>query len=229
MEMLPGAKIFDKDTTLLETSDWDGYFNINLLEDSDTLIIAYIGMESSKISIPKRCENLEIILLEDGTYDFMSSNKIDRLRRKRFDRLPELHSKAFQNGLFKTEAPCFKREFDPYKPDLDRIGEELKEFRRTNKNEFKGLNKGDIVKVPFGLDTSEKRIGTYYSPCKNCTEEDYDYVIIGEVLKKHRRKLTLDIKITRMQPFDSLKYRGRILNVGSNFKYEMKYFEVIIN
>ena len=32
-----------------------------------------------------------------------------------------------------------------------------------------------------------------------------------------------------MQPYDSLEYRGNILNVGSDFKYEMKYFEVIID
>ena len=60
-----------------------------------------------------------------------------------------------------------------------------------------------------------------------CTEEDYDYVIEGEIINKDRRKLTLEIKITEMQPYDSLEYRGKILNVGSDFKYEMKYFEVI--
>ena len=229
LEMLPGAKIFDSDTTLLGTSDWNGYFKINLPEDSETLIIADIGMEWAKISISKGCENLEIILLMDGTYDFMSSNKIDRLRKKRFDRIPELHSKAFQNGLFKTESPCFGREFEPDKPVLDRISRELKEFRKLNKNGFKGLKKGDIVKIPFGLDKSKKRINTYYSPCKNCKEEDYDYVIIGEIINKHRKKLTLDIKITKMQPYESLEYEGKILNIGSDFKYEMKYFEVIIN
>ena len=230
MEMLPGAKIFDKDTTLLGTSDWDGYFNINLPEDSDTLIITgLIGYEWSKISISQGCKELEIILFEDGTYDFMSSNKIDRLRRKRFDRLEELHLKAFQNGLFKSKIPCFGREFEPYKPDLDRIAKELKEFRKTNKNDFKDLNEGDIVKIPFGVDESEKRISTHYSPCKNCTEEDYDYVITGELIKKHRRKLTLEIKIIKMQPYDSLEYQGRSLNISSDFKYEMKYFEVIIN
>lgn len=229
LEILPGINIYNKDTTLLGISDWDGYFKIKLPEDSDTLIIAGLGYEWSKISISEGCEDLEIILLEDGTYDFMSSNKVDRLRKKRFEKLQDLHSKAFQAKLFKTKIPCYKREFEPYKPDLDRIGRELKEFRKTNKKNFKNLNKGDIVKVPFGLDQSEKRISTYYSPCGNCTEEDYEYVIIGEITNKHRRKLTLEIKISKMQPYDSLEYEGKILNVGSKFKYEMKYFEVIID
>jgi hypothetical protein len=32
-----------------------------------------------------------------------------------------------------------------------------------------------------------------------------------------------------MQPYGSLEYGGKIINVGSDFKYEMKYFEVIID
>ncbi len=32
-----------------------------------------------------------------------------------------------------------------------------------------------------------------------------------------------------MQPYDSLEYSGKILSVGGDFKYEMKYFEVIID
>ena len=111
------------------------------------------------------------------------------------------------------------------------IRKELKERRKANKNDFKELNIGDIVKIPFGIDTSENenRVRTHYAPCKNCTEEDFDYLIEGEIINKYKRKLTIEIKITKMLHYNFLKYRGKILNIGSNFKYEMKYFEVIID
>jgi len=124
---------------------------------------------------------------------------------------------------------CYDRDFEAYKPELDKISRELKEFDKINKNDFKDLNLGDLVKIPFGIDTSEKRISTYYSPCMDCRENDYDYVIKGEIINKNRRRLTLEIKITEMQPYDSLEYRGKFINVGSDIEYEMKYFEVIID
>ncbi len=207
----------------------DGFFNISIPQETDSLLFRYVGMEWTDIRLKKDCDIVEVVMMYDGTYDFMSSKKIDRLRKKRFDKLPTVHSEALRNGLFKNNNICYDRDFEADKPDLDRISRELKEFGKINKNDFKDLNIGDIVKIPFGLDSSEKSISTHYSHCRNCTVEDYDYVIKGEIINKHRRKLILEIKITEMQPYDSLEYRGKLLNVGSDFKYEMKYFEVIID
>ena len=157
--------------------------------------------------------------------------KVDRIRKKRYKKINEFHLQAFNKGLFKTEKPCFNREFEPYKPQLDKIRLELKEFKRLNKNDFKKLNIGDVIKIPFGIDTSknENKVRTSYPPCNDCTEEDYDYVIEGKIIKKYKRKLTLEIKITKMKDYDFLKYRGNIIKINSMFKYEMKYFEVIID
>ena len=229
LEPLPGLDIRNSDSVLLGKTDMEGRFKIHIPQDTDSLLFRYIGMEWTDISLKKDCDTVEVVVMYDMIYDFMTSRKIDRLRKKRFDKLPNLHSDAVKNGLFESNNICYNRDFEPYKPDLDRIGRELKGLRKTNKNDFKDLNIGDVVNIPFGLDTSEKIIRTHYSPCKDCTNEDYDYVIIGEIIKKHRRKLTLEIRITEMQPYDSLEYRGKILNVGSDFKYEMKYFEVIID
>tara|TARA_R110000850_G_scaffold271905_1_gene406610 strand:+ start:3459 stop:4238 length:780 start_codon:yes stop_codon:yes gene_type:complete len=222
-----GIKVFDKDTIEIGKTDFNGYFQIESQKDFEELIFAGIGYEWTKITVPEKCENLEIILLYSDTYDFMSSNKIDRLRKKKFDEIAELHFQAYNKGLFKTNETCFNQEFKPIKPELDKIAQRTKEQAKENKNDFKNLDIGDSVKIPFGLDTSEKRISTYYSTCQNCTEKDYDYVIKGEIINKYRRKMTLEIKITEMKPYDSLNYNGKILNVGSDFKYEMKYFEVI--
>ena len=229
LEPLPGLDIRNSDSVLLGKTKMDGRFKISIPQETDSLLFRYLGMEWTDIRLKKDCDTIEVVLMYDVIYDFMTSRKIDRLRKKRFDNLPNIHLDAVKNGLFENNNICYDSDFKAHKPDLDRISRELKEFEKTNKNDFKDLNIGDIVKIPFGLDTSKKRISTHYSPCKNCTDEDYDYVIKGEIINKHRRKLTLEIKITEMQPYDSLEYSGKILNVGSDFKYEMKYFEVIID
>ncbi|MFI2741605.1 carboxypeptidase-like regulatory domain-containing protein [Zhouia sp. PK063] len=229
LEIAPLVTIYDKDTTEIGKTDLDGYFEIELPKETKKIIFAGLGYEWATITIPNECKTPEIILFLEYTYDFMSSKKIDRLRKKRFDKLTELHFQTFKKGLFKTDKPCVTRNFEPYKPELDRIAKLLNKQAKENKNDFKNLEIGDSVKIPFGLDSSEKRISTHYSPCKNCTEKDYDYVIEGEIINKHSRKLTLEIKITEMKPYDSLKYNGKILTVGSDFKYEMKYFEVILD
>jgi hypothetical protein len=229
LESAVGISIYDKDTTEIAQSDFNGYFQIELPKVTDKLIFAGVGYEWATITIPNECNNPEIILFLASTYDFKSPKKVDRLREKEFEKLTELHSQAFQKRLFKTEKPCVIREFEPDFPDLDKIRRQDKLAKKQIKTKFKELKIGDIVKIPFGLDSSEKMISTYYSHCEYCTEEDYDYVIEGEILNKYRRKLTLEIKIKEMEPYDSLEYGEKDLSIGRNFKYEMKYFEVIVD
>jgi len=229
LEPLPGVYIENSDNVLLGRTDMDGQFKISIPKETDSLLFRFVGMEWTDIRLKKDCDTVEVVVIYAGTYDFMSLKKIDKIRKKRFDELPNIHSDALEKGLFTTKTICYEREFKPDKPKLDAIRKELKELSKTNKNDFKDLSIGDIVKIPFGIDTSEKRISTHYSLCKDCKEEDYDYVITGQIISKQRRKLTLNIKITEMQNYDSLEYKGKILNVGSDFKYEMKYFVVIIN
>ncbi|MFT5146943.1 MAG: hypothetical protein ACI9H1_001669 [Polaribacter sp.] len=230
LEIGMGIRIFDKDTTEIGKTDFNGYFKIELQKNYEKLIFAGLGYEWTKIKVPVNCENLEIILLHEVLYHYKSNRKIDRVREKRFNKIPELHLQAYKKGLFKTEKPCFNQKFEPNRPDLDRIKLELKEFRKANKKEFNELNIGDAIKIPFGIDKSENEneVRTYYSPCENCTEKDYDFVIEGKIIQKHKKKLTLEILITKMKDYEYLKYRGKKLKINSRFKYEMKYYEVII-
>ena len=140
-----------------------------------------------------------------------------------------IHLKAINNRLFQNNNICYDRYFVAQKPELDKIGKELKELHRINKKDFKNLKIGDTVRIPFGLDTTKKTISFNYSICKNCTCQDYDFSIKGVIVNKQRKHLTLEIKIVEMLPYNNLEYRGKILNVGSEFKYEMKYFEVLID
>jgi len=229
LETLPGVHIENSDNVLFGKTDMDGQFKISIPQETDSLLFRFVGMEWTDIRLKKDCDTVEVVMMYDVIYDFMTSRKVDRLRKERFDKIPNIHSDAYSKGIFKTNTICYEREFTPDKPALDNISRDLKELRKMNKEDFNALNKGDIVKIPFGIDTSGKRISTHYSLCKDCTEEDYDYIITGQIISKNRRKLTLNIKITEMQNYDFLEYGGKILNVGSDFKYEMKYFDVIIN
>ena len=229
LEPLPMLDIKNSDTLIFGKTDLDGRFKISIPLEIDRLLFSYVGLEWTVIKLKKDCDTVEVVMMYAGTYDFMSSRKIDRLRKKRFDNLPNLHSDAVENGLFENNNTCYERFFKAHKPALDSISKVLKKKRKANKNDFKDLEIGDVVKIPLGLDSSKKRISTHYSPCENCTEEDYDYVIEGEILNKYRRKLTLEIKITEMPNYETLEYRENDLRIGRNFKYEMKYFEVIID
>ena len=127
LESAAGIAIFDKDTTKIGESDLNGYFQIKLPKETDKLIFAGVGYEWATITILKECNHPEIILFLDSTYDFMSPKKIDRLRKKEFEKLSKRHSQAFQKGFFKSEKSCVIRKFEPYFPDLYKI-------RRQNKS-----------------------------------------------------------------------------------------------
>ena len=79
------------------------------------------GVRPSHIRLKKDCDTVEVVMMFDAIYDFMTSRKIDRLRKKRFDNLPSLHSKAVENGLFENNNTCYERIFKANKPSLDSI------------------------------------------------------------------------------------------------------------
>ena len=226
LEPLAGVQIRNSDNELVGETDFDGQFKILISQKNDSLLFFYTGMEITDIKLKEDCENVEVIMMHDVIYDFMKPNKIDRLRKKRYDKLDELYLLAIDKKLFQNNNICYDRVFKSHKPELDRIGKELE---RINKNDFKNLKIGDTLKIPFGLDTAKKTVSTNYSTCISCTNKDFDFVLTGEIVNKQRKYLTLEIKITEMLPYDVLEYRGKILKVGSHFKYEMKYFEVLID
>jgi hypothetical protein len=115
------ASIFNADTVLLGKSDINGNFSLVIPSDTKSLIIAWVGMEWKFIDFSSECNNLEIILQPSATYDFMSTRKIDKLRKKDFDKLPALHQSAYKKGIFKTSKPCFIDNFISIKKSLDYI------------------------------------------------------------------------------------------------------------
>jgi hypothetical protein len=93
----------------------NGNFSITIPPGTKTLLIACVGMEWKKLDLSDICSNLEIILLPSRTYDFKTPKKVERLRKKEFDKLPTLHKIAFEKGIFKSEKPCYIDNFISYK------------------------------------------------------------------------------------------------------------------
>jgi hypothetical protein len=112
------VSIFNVDTVLLAKSDKDGYFSIIVSPNTKSLIVADVGAEWKILDLLNDCNNLEIILQLAGTYDFMSPAKVDRLRKKEFDKLRELHKSAFEKGIFKTDRPCYVDNFISHKKEM---------------------------------------------------------------------------------------------------------------
>jgi hypothetical protein len=233
LESAIGITIFDKDTIEIGKSDLNGYFKIELPQKTDKLIFAEVGYEWKNIYVPKNCNNLEIVILLSGTYDFMSSNKIDRIRKKRFDQITELHLQAYKKGIFKTEKPCFKQEFEPIKLELDKIAKRSKKLTKENKKNFKLLKVGDTITIPFSgsykSDGTERTSLTVYSYIVE--GKDFDCKIKGIVTKKKKNRkgyfLTYEVIDTNNCRYKSIIYNEKAVKVGEIFEQNMKYFKVI--
>lgn len=218
MESAIGIIIFDKDTTQIGQSDLNGYFEIELPKETDELIFAGIGYEWATITFPKECENVEIVLFMASSYDFMSPKKVDRLRKIEFEKLPELHSQAFQKGLFKTEEPCVIRKFKPDFPGLDEIRRQDKLTKKQIKTKFKKLEIGDIVKVPTQT----------WSAFTNGA--DYGCLIMGEIIEKNKKKggFNLILKVSNnLCENEQATYNGKKVEIGDSITHNMKYFKIV--
>src|SRR5258706_5354825 len=106
LETLPGVRIQNFDKIILGETDLEGRFKIKLTQETQVLLLSGIGLEPTKIILGDNCDTVEVVMILAGTYDFMSSNKIDRLRLKEFKQLPELYLQAYNKGLFRKSIVC---------------------------------------------------------------------------------------------------------------------------
>lgn len=102
---IPEAKIFWRDS-LIGSTDNKGQFRIELAKTIDAIRIGWIGMYPETIQITDNCDYLEVILLPEVIYDYVTQKKEERLRKKDRAILPELYRKAFETGIFRQEEPC---------------------------------------------------------------------------------------------------------------------------
>lgn len=111
LEMLGGIRIQSSDSIVFGNTDFDGKFKIEIPSGETTLIVRGLGYESTIIKLPTSCNYIEIVVMTSIIYDYISAKKIERLRRKRFEKLSDIHQIAYEKGLFLNEKACFEREF----------------------------------------------------------------------------------------------------------------------
>jgi hypothetical protein len=167
LDTLPYVLIHSADGLLLGNTDIGGRFKIEVPRNIQTLVFDYIGLEWTLIKLNADCDTVEVVMMGSATYDFTSARKIDRLRLRRFNKLPELHLQAYEKGLFFKESACYSQEFMPEKPALDSIEKVDAIEEKQNKLTFEKFNVGDTVKIPFSgdyrADGADRTTLHYYS------------------------------------------------------------------
>jgi hypothetical protein len=233
IEPLPVAGVYDLDTIQLGKTDLNGYFEINVQKGINNLILGGIGYEWAMISIPENCGYVEIVLMQAGFYHYKSHRKIDRLRKRRFEKIPLIHQEAFSKGIFKDEKPCFTRGFVPIKPRLDEIREQTRAKRKQNKKDFDKLSIGDTIRIPFSgsykYDGTDRTTLFVYSYLFD--GDSFDCVIEGVIKDKSKSRkgynLVYEVTDTGKCKFDFIVYEGKEVAAGQKLEHNMKYFKVL--
>jgi len=114
-DAIPEVRVQNRDTLRLGTTELNGTFKIELPSGTDELLLSCIGMEWTSITVPANCDNIEIIMMYDGTYDYTTVSRVSRKRSKRFKDLSSQHHQAHEKGIFTADKPCFSYIFKKYK------------------------------------------------------------------------------------------------------------------
>lgn len=114
LETLPYVSIVIDDTIKIGRTDLNGFFQIDIPISVKKISFKSVGLESATVTLVDKCDEVELVMMLSSTYDFITLKKADRLRMKKFKKLPELHREAFEKGIFKTDKACYTQEFIPY-------------------------------------------------------------------------------------------------------------------
>lgn len=236
LEVLPEVNIQNSEKLLLAKTDLEGRFKINIQQETDKLIFSWISMELTEIKLHDKCDTVEVVMMYDGTYNFMTLRKVDRLRKKKFENFPSLHSDAVRNGLFKNNNICYERVFKAYKPAKpvrDSLSKAYKLKRKQIKVTFKRLDLGDTIRIPFSGswrdDGTDRTTLHLYS--NGVDDKDFHCVIRGVITDKNKRKggynLVCRVIDCKDCYYDNIVLRGTELKVGEMFEYNMKYYKIL--
>lgn len=113
LKTLAYVPIVIDDTVQVGRTDLNGFFQIDIPVPVKKLLFSYVGIESASIELADTCDEAEVIMMLRSTYDFITLKKVDKLRMKKFKKLPALHKEAFEKGIFKTDKACYTQEFIP--------------------------------------------------------------------------------------------------------------------
>ena len=216
----------------------DGRFKISIQQETDSLLFRYVGMEWTDIRLKKDCDTVKVVMMYGVLYDFITLKKVDKLRKKRFDNLPNLHSEALKNGLFEKNNICYERVFEkdePPKPVLDSINKVYKLKKKQIKDTFKGLSLGDTIRIPYyGTPRYDGTGRTTLNPYSYTFDgENFDCIIQGVITEKNKRKggCNLVYRVIDCSDchYDNIVLNGKELKNGELIEYYMRYTKTLKN
>ena len=114
LETLPYVSIVINDTVKTGRTDLNGFFQINIPISVKKISFKSVGLEPATVRLADECDEVEVVMMLSGSYDFITLRRVDKLRMKIFMKLPKLHKAAFEKGIFKTDNACYTQEFIPY-------------------------------------------------------------------------------------------------------------------
>ncbi|WPU95848.1 hypothetical protein SNE25_09995 [Mucilaginibacter sabulilitoris] len=114
LETLPYVSIVINDTVKVGKTDLNGFFQIDIPISVKKISFESVGLDIATIELVDKCNEVEVVMMLRGTYDFTTTKRVDKLRMKTFKKLPQLHKEAFEKGIFKTDKACYAQEFIPY-------------------------------------------------------------------------------------------------------------------
>jgi len=104
---LPGMLIMTSDSKVLDTTDFNGRFKFKHTGDNKKIKFVSAMFQQEEIELSKNCNHIEIIILEECIYDFISIKRADRKKKRDRKRmLHKLYAEAYEKGLFDNENPC---------------------------------------------------------------------------------------------------------------------------
>ncbi len=106
-----GISIFINDSIEVGITDMEGFFKISINKNIKEIKFIGFGLEPAIIELVDNCDIIEIVMMYAGSYDFISLKRADRIRKRKFKKLPKIHKLAFEKGIFKTREPCYVRKF----------------------------------------------------------------------------------------------------------------------
>lgn len=112
METLRGISIVIDDSVEVGKSDSNGFFKIEIPVTHSKISFKSVGFESTSVMLEDTCDEVEVIMILRGIYDFIPLKRADRRRQKRFDRfLRKLRQNAVEKGLFQSNNTCHDQKF----------------------------------------------------------------------------------------------------------------------
>ncbi|WP_106219147.1 carboxypeptidase-like regulatory domain-containing protein [Pontibacter ummariensis] len=114
LETLPGVFIMIDDSVEVGMTDLNGFFKIDIPVSEKKILFKGVGMEPTTIELVDECDKIEVVIMLSSTYDFITPRRVERKRKKRYKKLPEIHKQAYEKGIFKSCDPCVSYVFTKY-------------------------------------------------------------------------------------------------------------------